>query len=238
MEDIDPAMIASIRAGHELSPGRYAVIEVRDSGSGIKPETMGRLFDPFFSTKKTGRGLGLAALAGIVQAHAGAIAVYSEPNRKTIFTVMLPLAGDNTIQARESETIPAGLQLKGRILLVEDQDEVRKTTARMLESLGLQVMEAKHSSVAAAILREQRDQIQGILLDLTIGSQDSQSNFSMVRELAGSIPVIVTSGYSDAELQNLPLAGKLAGVLQKPYDRPMLVGAILSSFPELEKNRP
>jgi signal transduction histidine kinase/CheY-like chemotaxis protein len=235
MQEVDPVMIATIRAGHELPPGRYAVIEVSDSGSGIAPETMGRLFDPFFSTKKNGRGLGLAALAGIVQAHAGAIAVQSVPGRKTTFTVILPLAVDNSVQERETANRSVGLQLMGTILLVEDQDGVRKTTARMLESLGLQVLQAKNSTSAATILEEQRDTIQGILLDLTIIGQDSQEIFSMVRDLAGKIPVIVTSGYSDTELQNLPSVGKLAGVLKKPYDRPMLVSALLAGFPGLEK---
>jgi signal transduction histidine kinase len=235
VQDIDSVMVASIRAGHELPPGRYAIIEVEDTGSGIEPETMGKLFDPFFSTKKKGRGLGLAALAGIVQAHAGAIAVQSSPDRRTTFTVILPLAEGHQVQTRELGVNSAGLQLKGTILLVENQDGVRKTTARMLESLGLQVLQAKNSVMAAAILRDQQATIQGILLDLTIGGQDNQANFSMVRELAGQVPVIVTSAYSDAELQNLPAVGELAGVLEKPYDRPMLVGAILSGFPELGK---
>ena len=233
VQDIDPVMVATIRAGHELPPGRYAIIEVGDSGCGIEPEIMGRLFDPFFSTKKKGRGLGLAALAGIVQAHAGAIAVQSVPDRKTTFTIILPLTEVSMIQTKNKDSDPAGLQLKGTILLVEDQDGVRKTTARMLESLGLHVLQAKSSAMAAAILKDHQYTIQGILLDLTIGGQDSRANFSMLRELAGHIPVIVTSAYSDAELQNLPSAGELAGVLEKPYDRPMLVGAILSGFPDL-----
>lgn len=235
VQDIDPVMVTTIRAGHELPPGRYAVIEVADSGSGIEPETMGRLFDPFFSTKKKGRGLGLAALAGIVHAHAGAIAVQSVPDRRTTFTVILPLAEGSTTKTREKRSDATGLRLKGTILLVEDQDGVRKTTARMLESLGLQVLEAKNSTMAATILRDQQETIQGILLDLTIGGQDSMANFALVRELAGDIPVLVTSAYSDAELQNLPSIGALAGVLEKPYDRPMLVGAILAGFPDLDK---
>jgi len=237
VEDVDPVMIAAIRAGHELPPGRYAVIEVGDKGSGIEPDTMSRLFDPFFSTKKKGRGLGLAALAGIVQAHAGAIAVQSVPDRKTSFTVILPLAAATTSQASELPASVSGQQLKGTILLVEDQDEVRKTTARMLESLGLRVLQAKSSTIALDMIRDQQEKIDGILLDLTISAQDSQASFSMVRELADKIPVIVTSGYSDPELQTLSSGGKLAGVLEKPYDRPMLERAILSGFPELSKNR-
>lgn len=238
VQDRDPVMAATIRAGHDLPPGRYAIIEVADRGGGIVPEMMEKVFDPFFSTKKKGRGLGLAALAGIVQAHAGAVAVHSIPDRKTIFTVILPLAEDNMIQQKKTVPCSAQLHLKGRILLVEDQDGVRKTTARMLESLGLQVLEARNCVIAAAILREHGVTIQGILLDLTISNQDSQDNFSLVRELAGMIPVIVTSGCSDAELQNLPSVKELAGVLKKPYDRPMLVGALLSCFPELKKIEP
>ncbi|MFH2114491.1 MAG: transporter substrate-binding domain-containing protein [Spirochaetota bacterium] len=230
---LDTAVAATIRAGNELPPGRYAFIEVVDRGSGIEMESMSRLFDPFYSTKKNGRGLGLAALGGIVQAHAGAIAVQSVPGQKTMFSVILPLATEGTAPATEPMTGPLGLRLKGSILLVEDQDGVRKTTARMLESLGLRVLQAKSSAIAAARLREKRENIHGILLDLTIGSQDSQADFSMVRELADRIPIIMTSGYGDAELRSLPSVGELAGVLKKPYDRPMLEGAILSCFPEL-----
>ncbi len=235
VKDLDPAMAATIRIGHELPPGRYAFIEVTDRGSGIQPESMGRLFDPFYSTKKNGRGLGLAALAGIVQVHAGAIAVQSVPGQKTMFSVILPLATESTAPVTESTAGSPGLRLKGTIMLVEDQDGVRKTTARMLESLGLRVIQAKSSAVAATILRDTREKIYAILLDLTVGSQESQADFSMVRELAGGIPIIMTTGYSNAELQNLPSVGELAGVLEKPYDRHMLERALLSCFPEIGK---
>jgi signal transduction histidine kinase/CheY-like chemotaxis protein len=235
IHELTPAMAATIRAGHDLPPGRYAFVEVVDRGSGIEPESMSRLFDPFYSTKKNGRGLGLAALAGIVQVHAGAIAVQSEPGKKTTFTVLLPLATGNMAPKTVPATGPAGLRLKGTVLLIEDEDSVRKTTARMLESLGLQVKQARNGTIAASLLREDRERIQGILLDLIIGSQDSQTNFQMIRELAGSIPIILTTGYSDAELQSLPSVDELAGVLEKPYDRAMLEGAILSCFPELAK---
>jgi signal transduction histidine kinase len=236
IQDLDPALAAAIRAGHELPPGHYAFVEVMDRGSGIEPESMSRLFDPFYSTKKNGRGLGLAALAGIVQVHAGAIAVQSEPGKKTIFTVLLPLAGESTAPKTTAASGSAGLRLKGTVLLIEDEDSVRKTTARMLESLGLQVMQARSGTIAASMLRENREKIQGILLDLSIGNQGSQANFMMIREAAGSIPIIMTTGYSDTELQSLPSVGELAGVLEKPYDRSMLEGAILSCFPDLIKS--
>jgi signal transduction histidine kinase len=235
MQDLDPGMSAAIRAGHELPPGRYAFVEVMDRGNGIEPESMSRLFDPFYSTKKNGRGLGLAALAGIVQVHAGAIAVQSEPGRKTTFTVLLPLAVESTAPKTMPVSGVTGLRLKGTVLLIEDEDSVRKTTARMLESIGLHVLEAGNCTFAASLLREGREEIQGILLDLTIGNQDSQSSFMMIRDLAGTIPILLTTGYSDTELQSLPAANELAGVLEKPYDRPMLEGAILSCFPGLIK---
>ena len=233
IQDMSQAMAASIRVGPELPPGSYAFIEVSDQGNGIEPESMARLFDPFYSAKK--QGLGLAAAAGIVQVHAGAIAVHSVPRKKTIFTVFLPLATENTVPVFKPRARTGSLQFNGTILLVEDQDEVRNTTARMLESLGLEVLQANSSVSAAAILRQSRENLRGILLDLTLGSQDSQTNFKMIRELAGKIPVIMTTGYTDDELRNLPYLSELAGVLEKPYDRPMLERAILGCFPDLGK---
>ncbi len=201
-----------------LSPGLYVHLEIADTGSGMDAETRSRIFEPFFSTKFTGRGLGLAAVLGIVRAHKGALKVYSEPGKGTTFKMLFPALPEREDAARSRESSPlAGWRGKGTILLVDDEESLIALGARMLEHLGFTVLTAADGLQAVDSYRERGKEIDLVLMDLTMPHMDGAEAFGELRRLNPDIRVVLASGYSHEDVSSR-FAGKgLAGVLQKPY---------------------
>ncbi len=203
----------------EESPndGDYVLLKVKDSGTGIDPETLTRIFDPFFSTKKTGRGLGLAAVLGIIRGHSGAIMVYSEPGKGTEFNIYLKAA--DRISVEEKEEIMGDLEKEHtgkKILVVDDEEIVRETILDILDSLGFEAA-AVHGGAEAFVLLESGDIPDLMLLDLTMPGLNGADVFKRVRDMGFIFPVLVVSGYSEEKLSSLfPNSGP-DGFLQKPF---------------------
>lgn len=237
-ENLDESVLAFVRTGAELSPGRFAVIEVRDRGMGMEPRSIDRIFDPFYTTKKTGRGLGLAALAGIVKAHGGAVAVTSVVGGGSVFKVILPLAP--AAQADSAQTrleVGAGQpgRLSGTVLVVDDEDSIRKTTARLVESLGLDVRIATGGMEAAEQVRDGTVQLDLVLLDMSMPGLDGYDTFVMIRALRRDLPVILATGYDDASATERFRDGDLAGILVKPFSRESIYAAFVAAKPSLAR---
>jgi two-component system, cell cycle sensor histidine kinase and response regulator CckA len=196
----------------------YACLEVADAGCGIANKDIEKLFDPFFSTKFTGRGLGLSVILGIVRAHDGCVTVESQPGHGSVFGVFLPL----TTKAIPQKPIQVAQGPKaagcGTVLVVDDEPYLRKAVTLVLKRSGFTVYEAKDGVEAVEVFQQHRDEIGCVLCDLTMPRMDGWETLTALRKLAPDIPVILSSGYSEAQAMagehpELPQA-----FLSKPYE--------------------
>jgi two-component system cell cycle sensor histidine kinase/response regulator CckA len=198
-------------------------IEVRDDGCGMTTAVRERLFDPFFSTKLAGRGLGMAAVQGIVQGHGGAILVESAPGQGTTFRVYFPVAGaaaDAEAGARPAQAV-AGHRVQiehgGLVLVVDDEPVVRETSSAMLEHLGFSVVTAVGGREALELFRRIGQQVAFVLLDLTMPDMDGLATLAELRRSRRDLKVVLASGFDEAEISQRCGADRPDGFLQKPY---------------------
>ncbi|MDD5167699.1 MAG: PAS domain S-box protein [Syntrophales bacterium] len=214
----------------------YACLEVADAGCGIADKDMEKLFDPFFSSKFTGRGMGLAVVLGIVRAHGGVVTVESGPGLRTVFRVFFPLSAEAPLRqpdkAGNGGDIPAGevspmeIDGSGTALLIEDEEMIRSVAASMLVHLGFSVLEAEDGVAGVEMFGRCRDEIRFVLCDLTMPRMNGWETLTALRRLAADIPVILASGYDEAQV----MAGEHPELpqvfLSKPYDLKGLSDAI------------
>ena len=222
----DRSYLAGTFVDEGLEAGDYAVIDVADTGAGMDAATQARIFDPFFTTKTAGRGLGLAAVLGIVRAHRGALKVYSELGKGSSFKLLLPLT--NADVSPDPWASPAATPWlgEGTVLVVDDEPMVRDVAGAILQRLGLEVVVAADGEEAIALFSEQPDRFAVVLLDLTMPRVSGAETFRRIREIHGKAPVILMSGYSEDEA-SVEFVGKgLAGFIEKPFSTQTLGDAI------------
>jgi len=208
IEFLDEADIRAALGGADLQPGEYVSIEVQDDGSGMDEATQARIFDPFFTTKFMGRGMGLAAALGIVRGHHGAIRVSSAPGRGSTFRVFLPVsaaAQDGRPRAR-----------RGTVLIADDEEAVRQVARAALEAEGYSVLLAADGREALEMIRTV-PAISLVILNLTMPTMGAQEVLCQIRALRPDLPVVLSSGYSEAEVSRRFEGAVPAGFLQKPY---------------------
>jgi signal transduction histidine kinase/ActR/RegA family two-component response regulator len=195
----------------------YACLEVADSGSGIPDNDIEKLFEPFFSTKFTGRGLGLPVVLGIVRAHQGLITVESQLGSGSVFRVFLPVLAEPPQKpiAASHASRPADC---GTMLLVEDEPVLRKVVAAAIKGLGFTVLEAQDGSEAVEIFKQHCDEIRVVLCDLTMPRMDGWETLAALRQLAPGIPFILSSGYGEAQTMEGSHPERPQAFLSKPYE--------------------
>jgi CheY-like chemotaxis protein len=214
LEEVDARHLLHDPGGAELRPGQYVYLEVRDTGCGMDEATKARIFDPFFSTKFTGRGLGLAAVGGIVRGHKGAIQVNSTPGKGTCFTVLFPASDRAAVPVFAA---PAGLRGAGTVLVVDDERVVREMVKKGLERYGYQVLLADGGLAAMDVCKRHPGEIALVVLDLSMPAMSGEETLPELRKIRPGIKVVVSSGYSEAETMRFFQGYPVSGFIQKPY---------------------
>ncbi|HZD54695.1 MAG TPA: ATP-binding protein [Candidatus Aquicultoraceae bacterium] len=201
----------------EGGPGAGLVLEVSDRGAGMDAGTLSRIFEPFFSTKFIGRGMGLAAVRGIVEAHGGTVRAASEAGRGTTVSVVFPAADEPPPEEGGTEPLPRSGT--GTILVADDQDDVRTMLRAMLESFGYRVLEARDGREAVGVFRENGGGVDLVLLDMMMPGLTGEEAFAEIRRISPSARGLLVSGYDERGRIGEVVASGFSGFLQKPFRR-------------------
>ncbi len=201
----------------DSADGPCAFLEVADTGCGMDPATQAKIFEPFFSTKFTGRGLGLAAVLGIMRGHRGAIKIRSTPGQGTTFRLYFPCADEQT-----SATVPAvpaavSAAAPGCVLIVDDDEAIRITVGDMLELEGFEVVRAADGREAVAIFQAEPERFRLVLMDLTMPHLDGVQACMAMRHIRANVRVVLMSGFDRHEAIGRFKGAAPAGYLQKPF---------------------
>ncbi|MEM1418480.1 MAG: PAS domain-containing protein [Myxococcota bacterium] len=228
-DDVDRDRLRRAVADAErLAPGPFAWVEVQDDGAGMPELVRERMFDPFFTTKESGHGLGLAAVLGIVRSHDGFVEVDSQPSVGTRVRVALPVSG----RARSVESTPPAEpkedRISGTLLVVDDEELVRRMAQRLLKRLGARVLVAENGEQGLELLAEHREAIRGVLLDVSMPGMRGDQVLARIRESDPELGVVMMSGFSAEELPRFEGPTRF---LPKPFRKQELLEALRAVLP-------
>ena len=222
----DGDFLRSIRSDTELPEGEYIYLQVADTGSGMNEETLRTVFDPFFSTKFTGRGLGMAVVYGIMKRHNGAVKIETKIGSGTCITFYFPrITGSPEISPTASIQKAAG-KFSGTALLVDDEEIVRTTSKKILERMGFKVLTAFDGKMGVEVFRDNAEIINLVILDYKMPRMNGEEAFHAIKKIRKDVKVILSSGYNEHDAMNNFGEMGIAGFIQKPYGYKILSDAI------------
>ena len=223
VQECTEAYLQKSRLDEKPLPGRFVYLEVSDTGSGMDANTQRHMFDPFFTTKDVGRGLSMPAISGIVRGHKGAILVDSVKGQGTTIRVLFPVSTSASEIAKgnaargEMREASCPIPNHGTVLIVDDEEMVRKVCKAMVEHLGFSVLTAEDGNKAVEIFQAQSSEISCVLLDLSMPKKDGLATYEDIIRIKPDAKVILSTGFHEMEASNRFSAKGLAGFIQKPY---------------------
>ncbi|MGB1251049.1 MAG: ATP-binding protein, partial [Candidatus Promineifilaceae bacterium] len=212
--------------GELLPNGHYTCLEVDDNGCGISAEALSRIFDPFFTTKVSGHGLGLAAVLGIVRGHQGGLQVQSEVGVGTMFTLLFPMMEVEAVVVEDVVEEISAENVQGKVLVIDDEAPIRELVSDVLEFASIECITAVDGYDGIKQFNAYRQEIAVVLLDLSMPNLAGDETCRRLSEIDPTIPIILSSGYSETEIaRRLPEIGA-ARFLNKPYRADELIAVI------------
>lgn len=218
----------------ELLPaGDYVYLEIADSGSGIPEEATEKIFEPFYTTRFAGRGLGLPAVLGIVRSHKGALHMKTAPGEGTVFRLYFPVEDTAEKNFVASGEVLGDWHGHGTVLLADDEEMVLSVGMMMLKHLGLDVVTAADADEALVRAREHGARLQCIILDLSMPHMDGDNTCARFKQAFPDVPIVITSGYMKESVEHHFTSGHVAAFLPKPFElyniQPLMHGLLEST---------
>ena len=202
--------------GKDLPQGRYEYLEVLDDGIGMSKNTLDKLFEPFYTTKFTGRGMGLASVFGIVREHGGAIEVESAPRKGTRIRVLMPQSDKPYLPAEDDKKRNAH-RGSGTILLVDDEEDVLNMTEKVLQLNGYDVITADDGPVAIETFKSRNGEVSAVVIDLIMPDMPGDETSREIRKMSPEVPIILLSGYHEIDTAVMKEEFGITAVIRKPY---------------------
>ena len=220
LAEVDRALLATCITGQSLPLGSYVYLEVADTGCGMTPEVMAKIFDPFFTTKFAGRGLGLAAVLGIIRGHNGALQVESEVDRGSRFRLYLPAIMGEVVRLDEpAPAAPERWRQTGDVLLIEDEEPVRIVVKALLQTFGFDVVDVADGRTGLDAFRKRTKPWSLVIIDLVMPGMTGEETLTAIQELQPGVRILLVSGHAEPELlRRIRTNGQLA-FLAKPFKR-------------------
>ncbi|MBK9052144.1 MAG: PAS domain S-box protein [Chloroflexi bacterium] len=214
--------------GQPLAVGNYVCLQVEDDGLGMDQEMLARIFDPFFSTKATGRGLGLAAVLGIMRGHQGGVMVTSQPGVGTCYHLLFPALTASHLLADNPVEKLSALENRATILLIDDEISVREALEDILTLENFNVFAAADGQTGLDLFQQHRATINLVILDLSMPGLSGEDTYGILRRLSPDIKIVLSSGYSEKEIIPVFAHDPFTSFLQKPYDLQQLINHVHS----------